>query len=117
MVVGLPPVRASANLCSELGACGALPPGNMQPILSAWAGGHGPPGPHASRTARRASPGEWQIDLSCVGRHVAPGPYAAPCGAAGHVSELIRYTQAFLTVFGKEIRHLSADIVARETLG
>ena len=45
----------SANKCSELGACGALPPGEGRTILSVWAGGHVAPGPYAARTARRAT--------------------------------------------------------------
>jgi hypothetical protein len=46
---------ASDNKCSELGACGALPPGEGKTILSMWAGGHAAPGPYAARTARRAT--------------------------------------------------------------
>jgi hypothetical protein len=34
------PIAASDNKCSELGACGALPPGDVKLILSMWAGGH-----------------------------------------------------------------------------
>jgi hypothetical protein len=43
------------NKCSELGACGTLPPGDGQAILSVWAGGHVAPGPQAAPAARRAT--------------------------------------------------------------
>lgn len=54
-----PAKATAANKCTELGAFGALPPGEDQTILSVWAGGHGAPGPHVSAygAARRAMPG------------------------------------------------------------
>jgi hypothetical protein len=67
-----------------------LPPGGVKLILSVSAGGHVAPGPHAPRTARRALPGEARTELGSVGRPRDAWSVRCACGAARHVSELVR---------------------------